>query len=88
MTFNDVLQKIQIAAQVAVSAEQSLTLWGTDHIAATQGILQTAGAGVAAMTNDAQIQAEAQAAAVAASSLVPLVFQLFSLFHHKKAATS
>lgn len=84
--FQDILTKIQTAAQIAQAVEPALAQYSTDHVAATQNILQIAGAGVAAEVSDPQIQQEAVASAQIASTLVPLFFQFFALFHHKKAA--
>lgn len=81
--FNDILTKINTGAQIAAAIEPSLQLYGTDHAAATQQIINIAGAGVAALTTDTTIQNEATASAQLASSLVPLVFQFISLFHKK-----
>ena len=83
--FADVLSKINTGAQIATALTPELQQYSTDHVAATQGILQIAGAGVAAESNDPTVQTEATAAAQLASSVVPLVFQLISFFKHKKS---
>ena len=83
--FQDLLGKIQTASQIVTAAEPAIAEYSTDHVAATQQLLQIAGAGVAAETSDAGVQAEATGAAQLASSLVPLFFSLFSLFKKKKA---
>ena len=86
MDFATLLSKISTGAQIAQAVTPAIQQFGTDHVAATQQILQIAGAGVAAETSDKTVQAEAVASAQLASSLVPLVFQLFSWFKHKKPA--
>lgn len=85
MDFASLLSKISTAAQIAQAAAPQVAAFGSDHVTATQNLLQIAGAGVAAETNDKNIQGEALAAASLASSLTPLVFQLWGLFGHKKA---
>ena len=85
MDFATALAKISTASQIATAAVPAIQQYSTDHVAATQQILQIAGAGVAAESNDKDIQAEAQASAQLAASLVPLVFQLAGLFKKKKS---
>ena len=82
MDFATVLSKISTGAQIAQAAAPEIQQYSTDHVAATQQILQIAGAGVAAETSDKNVQAEAVASAQLASSLVPLMFELFSCFKH------
>ena len=84
--FQDILNKINIGAQIAAAVQPALVQFSADHVSGTQQILQIAGASVAAESSDPQIQAEAAAAATLASSLVPLAFSLFSLFRKKPAA--
>ena len=84
--FAAVLAKINLAAQIAQLAEPSIALFSTDHVAATQQLLQITGASVSAL-GGTEVGQEATAAASLASNLVPLFFQLASLFH-KKAATT
>ena len=86
MDFATVLSKISTGAQIAQAAVPEIDQYSSDHVAATQQILQIAGAGVAAEASDKNVQAEAVASAQLASSLVPLAFELFSCFKHKKAA--
>ena len=86
LNFADLLKKINTGAQIAQALQPALQQYGTDHVGATQEILQIAGAGVAAESSDPTVQAEAQASAAAASQLVPLVFQIFSFFKHKPKA--
>ena len=86
MDFATILSKISTGAQIAQAVTPEIKQYGTDHVAATQQILQIAGAGVAAETNDKTVQAEALASAQLASSIVPLAFELFSCFKHNKAA--
>jgi len=86
MDFATVLSKISTGAQIAQAVTPDIQQYGADHVAATQQILQIAGAGVAAETSDKTVQAEALAAAQLASSVVPLAFALFAAFKHKKAA--
>ena len=86
MDFATLLSKISTGAQIAQAATPAIQQYGTDHVAATQQILQIAGAGVAAETNDKTVQAEALASAQLASSIVPLAFELFSWFKHNKTA--
>jgi len=86
MDFATVLSKISTGAQIAQAAAPQIEQYSSDHVAATQQILQIAGAGVAAESNDKNVQAEAVAAAELASSVVPLVFELFSCFKHKTGA--
>ena len=85
MDFATVLSKISTGAQIAQAVTPEIEQYSTDHVAATQQILQIAGAGVAAESNDKNVQAEAIASAQLASSVVPLVFELFSWFKHKQA---
>ena len=82
-SFADILAKITTGAQIALAVEPALAQFSTDHVTATQQLLNIAGAGVAAESSDPQIQAEATSAAQLAASLVPLVFSLFSLFKKK-----
>ena len=84
MDFATVLSKINTGAQIAQTAAPEIEQYGNDHVAATQEILQAAGAGVAAETSDKTVQAEAVASAQLASKVVPLVFKLFSCFKHPK----
>ncbi len=86
MDFATILSKISTGAQIAQAVTPGIQQYGTDHAAATQQILQVAGAGVAAETSDKTVQAEALASAQLASSVVPLAFALFSCFKHNKAA--
>ena len=86
MDFATLLSKISTGAQIAQAVTPEIQQYGADHVAATQQILQIAGAGVAAETSDKNVQTEAVAAAQLASSLVPLAFALFSAFKHKKPA--
>ncbi len=86
MDFATVLSKISTGAQIAQAAAPEIEQYSSDHVAATQQILQIAGAGVAAESSDKNVQAEAVASAQPASSVVPLVFELFSCFKHKAAA--
>jgi hypothetical protein len=65
-----------------------LSQGSTDHVTATQQILQIIGAGVAAESSDTTVQQDSLAAAQLASSLVPLAFTLFSLFKGKPAAAA
>ena len=88
MDFATVLSKISTGAQIAQAAAPQIEQYSSDHVAATQQILQIAGAGVAAESNDKNVQAEAVAAAELASSVVPLVFELFSCFKHKTSAAA
>lgn len=83
MDFADVLNKINTGAQIAQAALPAVEQYGSDHVSATQQLLQIAGAGVAAETSDKQVAAEAMASAQLASSLVPLAFELFKAFGHK-----
>ena len=85
MDFTTLLAKINTGAQIAQAAAPSIQQYSTDHVAATQQLLQVAGAGVAAETSDKNIQEEALASSQLAASLVPLAFELFSLFKHKPA---
>jgi hypothetical protein len=86
MDFATVLSKISTGAQIATAVTPEIEQYGADHVAATQQILQIAGAGVAAETSDKTVQAEAVASAQLASSVVPLVFKLLSWFKQSKAA--
>ena len=86
MDFATVLSKISTGAQIAAAVTPEIEQYGTDHVAATQQILQIAGAGVASETSDKNVQAEALASAQLASSVVPLAFELFSWFKHPKLA--
>jgi hypothetical protein len=86
MDFATVLSKISTGAQIAQAVTPEIEQYGADHVAATQQILQIAGAGVAAETSDKNVQAEAVASAQLASQVVPLAFELFSWFKHQKAA--
>ena len=86
MDFATLLSKISTGAQIAQAVTPAIQQYGTDHVAATQQILQIAGAGVAAETSDKTVQSEALASAQLASSIVPLVFELFSFFKQKKPA--
>jgi len=86
MDFATILSKISTGAQIAQVAAPQIQQYGSDHVAATQQILQIAGAGVAAETSDKTVQTEAVASAQLASSIVPLVFDLFSWFKHNKPA--
>ena len=86
MDFATILPKISTGAQIATAVTPEIEQYGTDHVAATQQILQIAGAGVAAESSDKTVQTEAVAAAQLASSVVPLVFELFSWFKHTKLA--
>jgi hypothetical protein len=86
MDFATILSKISTGAQIAQVASPEIEQYGTDHVAATQQLLQIAGAGVAAETNDKTVQAEAVASAQLASKVVPLVFKLLSSFKHQKPA--
>ena len=88
MDFATLLSKISTGAQIAQAVTPAIQQYGTDHVAATQQILQIAGAGVAAETSDKNVQEEAVAAAQLASSVVPLAFELFSAFNHKKPAAA
>lgn len=88
MDFATVLSKINTGAQIAQAVTPAIQQYGNDHVAATQQILQIAGAGVAAETSDKNVQAEAMASAQLASSVVPLVFELLSFFKHKKPAVA
>jgi len=88
MDFATVLSKISTGAQIAQAAAPQIEQYSSDHVAATQQILQIAGAGVAAESSDKNVQAEAVAAAELASSVVPLVFELFSCFKHKTSAAA
>ena len=85
MDFATILSKISTGAQIAQAVTPEIQQYGNDHVAATQQILQIAGAGVAAETNDKTVQSEALASAQLASSIVPLAFELFSCFKHNKA---
>jgi hypothetical protein len=85
-SFADILSKISTAAQIAQTVTPAIELFGKDHLASTQEILQIAGAGVSVFNGDPQVQAEAAAAAALASTLAPLAFQLIGLFHKKKTA--
>lgn len=87
VSFQDILNKINTGAQIAAALEPSLQLFSTDHATATQQIIQIAGAGVAALSSDIQVQQEAASAAQLAASFVPLVFSFMSLFHKAKPAT-
>jgi len=86
MDFATLLSKISTGAQIAQAVSPEIQQFGADHVAATQEILKIAGAGVAAETSDKNVQEEAMAAAQLASSVVPLAFELFSCFRHKKPA--
>ena len=88
MDFATILSKISTGAQIAQAVTPEIQQYGTDHVAATQQILQIAGAGVAAETSDKTVAAEAQAAAQLASSVVPLAFELFSCFKHNQAVAA
>lgn len=88
MDFATVLSKISTGAQIAQAVTPAIQQYGSDHVAATQQILQIAGAGVAAESSDKNVQAEALASAQLASSVVPLVFQLIACFKHPKPATA
>jgi hypothetical protein len=88
MDFATILSKISTGAQIAQAVTPEIQQYGTDHVAATQQILQIAGAGVAAETNDKTVQAEALASAQLASSVVPLAFELFSCFKHNTVAAA
>jgi hypothetical protein len=59
MDFATVLSKISTGAQVATAVTPEIEQYGDDHVAATQQILQIAGAGVAAEASDKNVQAEA-----------------------------
>ncbi len=52
MDFATILSKISTGAQIAQAVTPEIEQYGTDHVAATQQILQIAGAGVAAETSD------------------------------------
>jgi len=89
VNFQDLLAKISTGAQIAQAAEPAIATFSTDHVAGTQQLLQIGGAAFAAETADAtgkpsQEGQEAMAAAQLASNLVPMVFQFWSLFGHKK----
>jgi hypothetical protein len=86
MDFATVLSKISTGAQIAQAVAPEIEQYGNDHVAATQQILQIAGAGVAAESGDKNVQAKAVASAQLASQIAPLAFELFSWFKHKKAA--
>jgi len=86
MDFATLLSKISTGAQIAQAVTPEIQQFGADHVAATQEILKIAGAGVAAETSDKTVQEEALASAQLASSVVPLAFELFSAFQHKKPA--
>jgi len=86
MDFATILSKISTGAQIAQAVAPQIQQYGADHVAATQQILQIAAAGVAAETADKTVQTEAVASAQLASSVVPLVFALFSCFKHNKPA--
>ncbi len=88
MDFATLLSKISTGAQIAQAAAPEIQQYGTDHVAATQQILKIVGAGVAAETSDKTVQDEALASAQLASSVVPLAFELFSAFQHKKPAAA
>jgi len=88
MDFATVLSKINTGAQIAQAITPQIDTYSDDHVAATQQILQIAGAGVAAESSDKNVQAEALASAQLASTVVPLVFQLFSCFKQKKPAAA
>ena len=88
MDFATLLKKISTGAQIAQAVTPEIEEYGTDHVAATQQILQIAGAGVAAETSDKTVQAEAVASAQLASSVVPLAFELFSWLKQPKSATA
>lgn len=84
--FADILAKISTAAQAVTAAEPAVETFSTDHVAGTQQLLNITGATVAAESVDAGVQSEAVASAQLASSLVPTIFNLLALFHHKKKA--
>jgi len=86
MDFATILSKISTGAQIAQAAVPQIEQYGNDHVAATQQILQAAGAGVAAESSDPTVQTEAVESAQLACNIVPLVFELFSWFKQKKAA--
>jgi hypothetical protein len=86
MDFATILSKISAGAQIAQEAAPEIEQYGDNHVAATQEILQVAGAGVAAESTDKNVQAEALASAQVASKIVPLVFKLLSSFKHPKPA--
>ncbi len=88
MDFATLLQKISTGAQIAQVITPALQQYSTDHVAATQEVLQALGAGVAAESSDTTVQQDSMAAAQLASSLVPLAFTLFSLFKKKTAAAA
>lgn len=85
--FDTILSKIQTASQIVTAAEPAIEEYGTDHVAATQQLLQVAAAGVGAETNST-IAGEAGAVAELAVPLVPLFFKLFSLFKKKPAVVT
>ena len=86
MDFATLLKKISTGAQIVQAVTPEIEQYSTDHVAATQQILQIAGAGVAAETSDKNVQEEALASAQLVSTLVPLAFDLFSCFKHNKQA--
>jgi len=88
MDFASVLSKINTGAEIAQAVTPNIEKYSDDHVAATQQILQIAGAGVAAESSDKNVQAEAVASAQLASNVVPLVFALFSCFRQKKPAAA
>ena len=81
--FADILAKITTAGQIVQAAEPAIQQFSTDHTAGTQQLLLITGAAVAAETTDTQVQTEAMQSAQLASTLVPLVFSIFSLFKKK-----
>ncbi len=88
MDFATLLKKINTGAQIAQAVTPAIQQYGDDHVAATQQILQIAGAGVAAETSDKTVQAEAVASAQLAASVVPLAFELLSWLRQPKVATA
>jgi hypothetical protein len=76
MNFQLLLQKIQTAGQIALAADETLTQGSSDHVTATQEVLQVAGASVAAESSDPVVQQEAVEATQLASTLTPLFFGL------------
>ena len=81
--FATLLQKINTGAQIATTLSPAIQEYGTDHVKATQDVIATIGAGVAAESTNTQTQNEAIASAQLASSLVPMIFQMISLFKKK-----
>ena len=78
--FTDVLDKINIASQIALAVEPAIQEWSTDHVKSVQDIIITSAAGVGAL--DPALIPEVTAAAQLAVTVVPLVFGIFSLFKH------